>query len=86
MTIWYILRPLGIFVVHFCGIFFPVLEYCTKKNLATLFSEIKLSKSNAAKKRELHCLRGPGDLRCLSCIPKVTNTNICNLHLLHMYL
>jgi hypothetical protein len=34
-AIWYISWPFGIFPPHF-GIFFPVLVFCTKKNLATL--------------------------------------------------
>jgi hypothetical protein len=33
-VIWYILRPFGIFCVHF-GTFFPVLVCCKKRNLAT---------------------------------------------------
>jgi hypothetical protein len=41
MAVWNILRPLGIYYGHLVmlwqfGIFFPVLVYCDKKNLATL--------------------------------------------------
>jgi hypothetical protein len=41
MTIWSILRPIGIFYGHFVHFvvvwyIFPVLVCCTKKNLATL--------------------------------------------------
>jgi hypothetical protein len=35
IAIWYILWPFGPICCHF-GIFFPVVVYCTKKNLATL--------------------------------------------------
>jgi hypothetical protein len=44
MTIWYILRPFGIFCGHLgyfmviWYIFHPVLVCCTKKNLATLLT------------------------------------------------
>jgi hypothetical protein len=39
-SIWYILWPFGIFWGHF-GIFFPVLVYCSKKNLTTLVKQTK---------------------------------------------
>jgi hypothetical protein len=42
-AIWYILCPFGIFYVRLVillqfGIFFPVLVYCNKTNLATLLA------------------------------------------------
>jgi hypothetical protein len=52
MSIWYILRPFGIFygyLVYFLVIWyiFDVLVCCSKKNLATLVG-IKLSSSQSA--------------------------------------
>jgi hypothetical protein len=54
-AIWYILRPFGIFYGHLVmlwsfGIFFPVLVYCVKTNLATMLLGSYLNVTNSTVK------------------------------------